>query len=334
MSTRERDERLPWAKFYFSDHQSDPGLRLCSLPARGLWMEMLCIMHASERRGFLLLNGRAIEPRQLAKLVGESPDEVAEFVQELEANGVFSRDDEGVIFSRRMSRDHAFREQQRELGRLGGNPKITPKKKGVKAGVKAPLKPEESRVEAEAEENQNPEPEKNPPPPRESACEAPEPAAVKDEDEEFLGWADGKGISRKGALACLARWKDGKVDDLRGFTLACHKRGEFPTASKKPPRKRPSLPRIEGLRLAVMRRESEFRAFMASEYPGHEASPARCKDAAIEAFAEAFNIEPVGNVRTAHRGANAGYVADMDEAERAFARSGIVSTAGETLQRL
>jgi hypothetical protein len=44
-------------KFYPSDWRSDPMLRLCSLAARGLWMEMMCLMHEAEPYGSLLVNG-------------------------------------------------------------------------------------------------------------------------------------------------------------------------------------------------------------------------------------------------------------------------------------
>jgi hypothetical protein len=32
-----------WSKFYWSDWDGDMRLRLCSLAAQGLWMQMLCI---------------------------------------------------------------------------------------------------------------------------------------------------------------------------------------------------------------------------------------------------------------------------------------------------
>jgi hypothetical protein len=46
-------------KFYPADWRADAMLRLCSIAARGLWAEMMCIMHDAERYGSLLVNGRA-----------------------------------------------------------------------------------------------------------------------------------------------------------------------------------------------------------------------------------------------------------------------------------
>ncbi|HDA7904193.1 TPA: hypothetical protein O5V80_002738, partial [Staphylococcus aureus] len=60
----------PWMKFYPSDWRADPMLRLCSMAARGLWVEMLCIMHEATPYGTLLVNGRRLDKKQLAALVG------------------------------------------------------------------------------------------------------------------------------------------------------------------------------------------------------------------------------------------------------------------------
>lgn len=35
----------PWLKFYPTDWRSDPALKMCSLAARGLWIEMIALMH-------------------------------------------------------------------------------------------------------------------------------------------------------------------------------------------------------------------------------------------------------------------------------------------------
>ncbi len=95
----------------------DAGLRLCSIPARGLWIEMLCLMHKGERYGYLQLGGKPIDAGQLSKIVGASDALVFDWMAELEANHVFSRDDKGVIYSRRMAREYvpAVAEEKRAL---------------------------------------------------------------------------------------------------------------------------------------------------------------------------------------------------------------------------
>jgi|GEM_PF-2374612 len=321
-NVKSREGRLPWTKFFFSDHRNDPALKLCSLAARGLWVEMLSIMHDSERHGFLVINGRAMTNQQLARIVGESGEIVSVLVAELDANGVFSRDENGVIFSRRMVRDHAFREQQRELGKLGGNPKITPKKNGVKAGVKAPLKAPlkprgraEAEAEAEAEENQNPEPEENPPPPREGACDAPEvsePAAVKDEDEEFLDWGERQGMPRDGLLRIIEMDREGVIKkSRRGYAKACHEKKEWPEGKRSQHKKSKSTDPREHVRTA---RRREFEAWAAKPYPDFDTDALIERDNIVDEFLTARPNKSV--------------------AERDFQKTGIATTAGEALRRL
>jgi hypothetical protein len=101
-------------------------VRSCSLAARGLWTDMLCLMFESPRRGYLQqANGTPLSSSQIARMTGCDTDEAAHLLQELEDAGVFSRTEHGVIYSRRIARDERQREVNRENGKRGGNPKLT-----------------------------------------------------------------------------------------------------------------------------------------------------------------------------------------------------------------
>lgn len=113
-----------WMKFYPQDWRADERLRNCGLGARGLWMEMLALMHRSERYGYLLINGKAPSERQLAVQVGATIDELTLLLSELESEAVFSRDRTGTIYSRRMIRDEKRAKNARLNGKHGGNPKL------------------------------------------------------------------------------------------------------------------------------------------------------------------------------------------------------------------
>jgi hypothetical protein len=125
-------------KFYPQDWRADEKLRLCSLAARGLWIEMLALMHRSERYGQLLISGRVPTDGQLAVQVGASPDEVIAMLAELSDAGVFSRAASGAIYSRRMTRDHKKAENARKNGKKGGNPSLG-NKRGISASDKGRL---------------------------------------------------------------------------------------------------------------------------------------------------------------------------------------------------
>ena len=138
---------LKWGKFYWSDWESDHNLKLCSLAAQGLWMRCLCICAKADAPGYLILGGKALDPKSVAKVSGVSIKIATKLLAELEDNNVFSRNKDGVVYSRRMVRDGRKSGQAREHGKLGGNPLLggggvnPPHKPGDNPGVNPPLKP-------------------------------------------------------------------------------------------------------------------------------------------------------------------------------------------------
>ena len=116
--------KRPSFQFYPSDWLRDTGLRVCSVAARGLWIDMICHMHEGNPYGYLKVNQKVILPANLAVIVGVSVEVVESLLDELEEAGVFSRDDDGCIFSRRMIRDENIRQKRAEGGKLGGNPAL------------------------------------------------------------------------------------------------------------------------------------------------------------------------------------------------------------------
>jgi hypothetical protein len=116
--------KRPAFQFYPADWRKDTALQGCSLLARGLWHEMLCLMHECEPYGHLSVNGKPMKPAQVARLVGISEKEYQRLLSELMEAGVPSVSDEGCVFSRRMVRDEHIRNVRAEAGKKGGNPKL------------------------------------------------------------------------------------------------------------------------------------------------------------------------------------------------------------------
>lgn len=127
---------LPYLKWYPTDWRADPRLRMCSLAARGLWIELIGYMHEGEPYGHLTINGTAPAIEDVASLVGRPLSEVRKAWAELEQRQVFSRDRD-EIFSRRMVRDKAKSDKDRANGKGGGNPKLRGEDNG---GVNPPVK--------------------------------------------------------------------------------------------------------------------------------------------------------------------------------------------------
>lgn len=114
----------PWLKWYPTDWRADAGLRQCSMAARGLWIELLGYMHEAEPYGFFLINGRKPTNAEIGRLVGIHHNAVTPLVTELVTHGVTGVAFDGVMFSRRMVRDHQKALKNKENGYKGGNPEL------------------------------------------------------------------------------------------------------------------------------------------------------------------------------------------------------------------
>jgi predicted transcriptional regulator len=117
--------KVPSFQFYPGDWRKDPGVQALSYHDRGVWFEMLLLMHESEERGKLLLNAQPMPVEALARLLGLDIQILNQTLTTLLSYGVASRDEEtGAICNRRMVRDEKVRQLRSECGKLGGNPNL------------------------------------------------------------------------------------------------------------------------------------------------------------------------------------------------------------------
>tara|TARA_R100001510_G_C7649102_1_gene206486 strand:- start:59 stop:832 length:774 start_codon:yes stop_codon:yes gene_type:complete len=139
-------KKLPAVMFYTGDWLKEPTLRATSLAARGLWIDMLCFMHESPRRGYLMLTKDVpMQPCHLARAAGTDLDTCEILLGELERNGVMSiieledlEDHASAFASRRMIRDETTRQKLSEAGKRGGRPKESQRKARGKPTPKGP----------------------------------------------------------------------------------------------------------------------------------------------------------------------------------------------------
>lgn len=132
--------KLPYIKFYCRDWQANSELQSCSIAARGVWIEFMCIMSQSERFGYLERNGKPIDNETLARLIRVDNPTLNPIIDELERAGVFSRcETTGAIYSRRMVKDFEDAGRFAEYGKKGGNPSLKNLSKENTIGIPIPI---------------------------------------------------------------------------------------------------------------------------------------------------------------------------------------------------
>lgn len=116
--------KLPAFQFYPADWRKDPGVQALNYEERGVWLELLLLMHESDQRGKLMLNGKSISPERLSQILHLDKQKVTTLITTFLELGVASLDPagSGALINRRMLRDEVLIQKRRSAGRLGGNP--------------------------------------------------------------------------------------------------------------------------------------------------------------------------------------------------------------------
>lgn len=175
---------LRWEKLYPRKYQSDAALRACNANARGVWMELICIMYQSSPKGYLCQPNRITDrltDSVILRLSGLLENEYRDGIEELERNGVFSRTEHGVIYCRHIVEEARKSAINAENGALGGNPRLTggltelDNRTGEKSD-KPRIKSKELRVKRENKEKESIKKE-----PKATAPEAPAPAVLQNQ---------------------------------------------------------------------------------------------------------------------------------------------------------
>lgn len=115
--------KSPGFWFFTGDWMKDPELRFCSIFARGLLVDLLCILHEAKEQGYASNpDGTARTDEQIVDAIsGGSREEKLAGLSELERSGVLSRDNRGVLFSRRVARLAELSKERKQNGSKGGS---------------------------------------------------------------------------------------------------------------------------------------------------------------------------------------------------------------------
>ena len=135
-------KKLPALQFYVGDWKRDNSVQSCSIAARGLWFEMLLMMHESPHRGYLMLTDTTpMHDEHIARIAGVEQPVVSTLIEELQTKGVFDFAElevshghtVSVIKSRRMSADEEKRKKCSVAGLSGveNNPRVRNARSGI-----------------------------------------------------------------------------------------------------------------------------------------------------------------------------------------------------------
>lgn len=279
----------PWLKFYPTDWRSDPALRMCSMAARGLWIEMIALMHEAVPYGHLLVAGRSPTDTQLAVLAGAPSDQIPELIGELDAAGVFSRTREGVIYSRKMTRTAKKAAIARKNGKNGGNPSLSKHRENPpsdnppdKGGVK-PQKPEARSQKEEGE----------------AKASLPGLADHKPIDEvaeavlayraaaERLGWPIPQQLDQPRRRSISGRIRD--AGGVEGWRIAIEKAAASDFLGKSRP--------FSGFGIDWIAKPANFKKIMEGNYDGNPQSPRRADRQTAASDALRYQLDVAGRMR-------------------------------------
>lgn len=147
--------KRPAFQFYPGDWRKDVELRACSLAARGLWIDLMCVAHECEPYGHLMLNGKPMTLAKIAGQIGVPASQVKKLLDELLENGVARKTPQGVIYSKRMVDDERLRAIRAEGGKAGAEHGVKGGSHGVKGGRPSIVK---GGLETPLQQDQNPPP--------------------------------------------------------------------------------------------------------------------------------------------------------------------------------
>lgn len=122
------ETKRPSIQFYPGDWRRDLALRTCTIGARGLLIELMCVMHDGDPYGHLAVAGVGLSDEEASAAVGISTTEYRRYVRELLQKRVLSQNTDNMIYSRRMVRDEVRRNAAAAGGAQSNSPtESTPK---------------------------------------------------------------------------------------------------------------------------------------------------------------------------------------------------------------
>lgn len=119
------ESRHSYIAFYGRDWLGDSMLRMCTANERGVWIDLLCVMMSGVPYGHLAINNRAMTDSEVARVIGLDEKAYKDIFHSLLEKGIPSKTNDGIVYSRRLVRDHKrFTDGSKYGKKGGGNPAL------------------------------------------------------------------------------------------------------------------------------------------------------------------------------------------------------------------
>lgn len=132
--------KKPSFQFYPGDWLKDPALRMCSPAARGVWMDLLCLLHECPQRGvFRIKKGAEMLPVSVKNISNSIAGCKPKMVQELINNGVvYTARKDDALYCKRLVKDELHRRHKAVNGKKGGSKTQANLKQSPSKGILSP----------------------------------------------------------------------------------------------------------------------------------------------------------------------------------------------------
>lgn len=218
-----KSDKLPALQFYPGDWKKDLGIQSLDFFDRHVWFEMLLLMHESEERGVLVINGKPVTEEMLARMLGLDKQILSKSLENIKNAGVCGVREDGAIFSRRMVRDEDIRSKRIKAGSMGGSPVLLKQNSSkTRANVKQNT---EDEVEDENEDEDEdlkkktaaplPEPPTEIEPPPKSEFDTPEARQALGRWQQYAKTSLRKHFEQLGADTLMMRYSGRPKDFIR-----------------------------------------------------------------------------------------------------------------------
>lgn len=96
--------KYPWMQFFAADWLNDPALSMCQPETRGIWMDLICAMHLSDRSG--TITGTHSQLARVARCTEAQLTAAINDIQTCKAADVTLCNKNVTLVNRRMKREH------------------------------------------------------------------------------------------------------------------------------------------------------------------------------------------------------------------------------------